>query len=60
MKKHYEKPEAEILEFAVSDNVTTSTREKTDQNTSDWWTCETRYVDVFNIEGTVCGYVDDT
>ena len=56
MKKAYEPPKVELLEFDHTDIVTTSGPALTDTD-SVAWKCETRYVDVKNIEGTVCGYV---
>ena len=53
MKKEYMKPEAEKVIFDYSENVTASrTYTKTDATTQ-WWTCETRYV--FNDSVEVCG-----
>ncbi len=56
MKKTYEPPKVELLDFDNTDIVCTSGTPKTDAST-EWWTCETRYVDVKNVSGTVCGYV---
>ena len=58
MKKEYKTPQAEKLDFEYSDNVTASgSVNLTDQATTNWWKCETRIVDVKNIEGTVCGSI---
>ena len=58
MKKEYKKPLAEKLEFDYSDNVVASTGgQLTDQATTAWWKCETRYADVHSIDNTICGYV---
>ena len=59
MKKAYEPPKVELLEFDHTDIVCTSGSGKTDLGGEQAaaWTCETRYVDVKNIEGTVCGYI---
>ncbi len=56
MKKAYEPPKVELLEFDNTDIVTTSGPALTDTDGVDW-TCKTRIVDVKNIEGTVCGYL---
>ena len=56
MKKPYQKPEAEIVKFDAPDTITTSTRELTEASTQ-WWTCESRYVDVKNAYDSLCGYV---
>lgn len=59
MKKVYTKPMAEKLEFDYSDNVTASgnTGALTDQATTAWWKCETRYTDIHSIDNSVCGYI---
>ena len=59
MKKEYNTPQAEKLEFDYSDNVVASGSQGalTDQATTVWWICETRYTDVHSIDNTVCGYV---
>ena len=60
MKKAYITPMAEKLEFNYSDNVIASggnTNTLTDQATTAWWKCETRYTDVHSIDNTVCGYI---
>ena len=57
MKKEYVAPKAELLDFDYSDTVVASGSGLTDKASTDWWKCETRIVDVKNIEGTVCGYV---
>ncbi len=56
MKKAYEPPKVELLEFNHTDIVCTSGPTKVDASTQ-WWTCEERIADVKNIEGTVCGYI---
>ncbi len=62
MKKTYEAPKAEKLEFDYTDTVLTSGAggsggpHLTDAST-EWWTCETRIEDIKSIDGTVCGYV---
>ena len=58
MKKVYETPKAEMLDFDYTDTVVASAGSGlTDQATTNWWKCETRIVDVKNTEGTVCGYI---
>ena len=58
MKKEYGTPKVEKMDFDYKETVTASANSGlTDAATTEWWTCETRYVDVKNIEGTVCGYV---
>ncbi len=58
MKKEYETPKAELLDFDYKETVVASGSSKlTDEATTTWWTCNSRIVDVKNIEGTVCGYV---
>ena len=57
MKKEYVTPKAELMDFDYTDTVVASGSGLTDAATTDWWTCETRIVDVKNTEGTVCGYV---
>lgn len=57
MKKVYETPKVELLEFDHTDIVTTSGPAVTDQSTTNWYTCNWRYVDVQSIDGTVCGPV---
>jgi hypothetical protein len=59
MKKEYNTPQAEKLEFNYSDNVTASGSQGalTDQATTAWWKCETRYTDVHSIDNSVCGYI---
>ena len=56
MKKVYETPKAELLDFDYTDTVVASSN-LTDKASTSSWKCETRIVDVKNIEGTVCGYV---
>ena len=58
MKKEYNTPKAEKLEFDYSDTVTASNSNGlTDQATTAWWKCETRIADVHSIDNTVCGYI---
>lgn len=59
MKKAYEPPKVELLEFDHTDIVCTSGSGKTDLGGEQAaaWTCETRYVDEPNMERTVCGPV---
>ena len=57
MKKEYETPKAEMLDFDYTDTVVASGSGLTDEASTNWWKCETRYVDVKNTQGTVCGYV---
>ena len=58
MKKAYETPKAELIDFDYTDTVAASdSTGLTDEATTEWWTCNTRYVDVKNTEGTICGYV---
>ena len=47
------------MDFNYEETITASSNNSglTDAATTTWWKCETRYVDVKNIEGTVCGYV---
>ena len=55
MKKEYETPKAEMLDFDYTDTVVASGSGLTDEASTNWWKCETRYVDVKNTQGTVCG-----
>ena len=57
MKKEYEAPKAELMDFDYTETVVASGSGLTDAATTEWWTCNTRHVDVKNTEGTVCGYV---
>ena len=60
MKREYKTPQALKLEFDYSDNVTASGAEPgtlTDQATTAWWKCETRYADIHSIDNSVCGYI---
>ena len=59
MKREYKTPLAEKLEFDYSDNVVASggAGTLTDQATTAWWKCETRYTDIHSIDNSVCGYV---
>jgi len=58
MKKEYETPKAELMDFNYEDTVAASgSTNLTDQASTSWWKCETRIVNEKNIEGTVCGYI---
>ncbi len=57
MKKAYVTPKVELIEFDYTETVVTSGSNLTDAASTAWWKCETRIVDVKNIEGTVCGYI---
>ena len=59
MKKEYEIPKAEMMDFDYKETVVASGNGSnlTDAATTQWWKCETRIVDVKNIEGTICGYI---
>ena len=58
MKKVYETPKAELLDFDYTETVVASgSSNLTDQANTNWNKCESRIVDVKNIEGTVCGYI---
>ena len=58
MKKVYETPKVELLDFDYKETVVASgSATKTDQASTNWWKCETRIVNEKNIEGTVCGYI---
>lgn len=58
MKKEYKAPQAEKLDFDYSETVTASGGTTlTDQATTAWWKCETRYADVHSIDNSVCGYI---
>ena len=57
MKKEYVTPKAEMLDFDYRETVVASGSGLTDQASTNWWKCETRYVDVMNADRTVCGYV---
>ena len=59
MKREYKTPLAEKLEFDYSDNVVASggTGTLTDQATTAWWKCQTRYTDIHSIDNSVCGYI---
>ena len=62
MKKAYETPKAEMLDFDYTETVTAASGSSnlTDnggQISAGGWKCETRIVDNKNIEGTVCGYI---
>ena len=59
MKREYKTPLAEKLECDYSDSVTASggPGTLTDQATTAWWKCETRYTDIHSIDNSICGYV---
>ena len=57
MKKEYETPKAEMLDFDYTDTVVASGNSGLTDASTEWWTCETRVVDVKNIQNTVCGYL---
>ena len=61
MKKEYETPKVELMTFDYKESVvasgTNSGRTDLPNTYAVAWTCNTRYVDVKNTEGTVCGYV---
>ena len=61
MKKEYVSPKAEMLDFDYTDTVvasgSTGLTDNNGQISAGGWKCETRIVDVKNIEGTVCGYI---
>ena len=57
MKKVYETPKAELMDFDYRDTVVASGSYNLTDQDSVAWKCETRIVDVKNIEGTVCGYI---
>ncbi|MBR2663623.1 MAG: hypothetical protein IKE25_07910 [Clostridia bacterium] len=59
MKKEYVTPKAELLDLDYTETVVASGSGLTDQASTSWWKCETRYVDVMNADRTVCGYVSD-
>lgn len=58
MKKEYETPKAELIDFDYTDTVVTSGGSGLTEGSTAWWTCEERIVDVKNVEGTVCGYIN--
>ena len=57
MKKEYVTPKAEMLDFDYTDTVTASGSGLTDEASTEWWTCNWRYVDIENADRTVCGPV---
>ena len=57
MKKEYETPKVERMDFDYTETVVASGSGRTDQSTTEWYTCDWRYVDVQSIDGTVCGAV---
>ena len=60
MKREYKTPLAEKLEFDYSDNVVASGGGQgalTDQATTAWWKCDTRYTDIHSIDNSICGYI---
>ncbi len=56
MKKVYETPKAELMDFDYRETVVASGSGLTDAST-EWWTCETRVVDIHSTDNTVCGYL---
>ena len=62
MKKKYVTPKVEMLDFDYTDTVVASGTgpATTDQSTTEWYTCNWRYVDVQSLDGTVCGPVPST
>ena len=60
MKKEYETPKVEQMDFDYEETVVASGGSNlTDEASTNWWKCETRIVDEKNIEGTVCGYISE-
>ena len=62
MKKEYVTPKVELMDFDYTDTVVASGSGLTDlgapgTTSAGGWKCETRIVDVKNIEGTICGYI---
>ena len=57
MKKAYEPPKVELLEFDRTDIVCASDSPRLTEYDSVAWKCERRIVDVMNQDRTVCGYV---
>ena len=62
MKKAYETPNVEMMDFDYKESVTASNSGLTDlgapgTTSAGGWTCEERYVNIKSIDGTVCGYV---
>ena len=59
MKKAYEPPKVELLDFDNTDIVCTSGPARTDLGGQQavGYTCDWRYVDQQSIDGTVCGAV---
>ena len=57
MKKTYETPKVELLEFDYTDIVCTSGSSNLTDASTQWWKCETRIVDVHSTDNTVCGYL---
>ena len=58
MKKEYVSPKAEMLDFDYTDTVVASGTGRTDESSTQWYTCDWRYVDVVNQDRTVCGPVN--
>ena len=57
MKKAYVTPKVELLDFDYTETVVASGQSNLTDTDSVGWKCETRIVDVKNIECTVCGYI---
>ena len=57
MKKEYVTPKAELMDFDYTETVVASGTSNLTDTDSVAWKCDTRIVDIKNIEGTVCGYV---
>ena len=57
MKKEYEAPKAELMDFDYTETVTASGTGRTDEANTQWYTCNHRYVDVHSTDDTVCGHV---
>jgi hypothetical protein len=57
MKKEYEAPKVEKMDYDYTETVVASGTGLTDQASTQWWKCETRIVDVKDIPGTTCGYI---
>ena len=61
MKKEYVSPKAEMLDFDYTEIVVAASGSsgRTDESTTQWYTCNWRYVDVVNADRTVCGPVPE-
>ena len=59
MKKAYETPKAEMLDFDYRETVTANSGSPavTDEANTEWNKCTWRYVDQKSIDGSVCGAV---